>query len=92
MCLVLSGINRKYIVLFSLIIFLSSCDRSTYEIHMNAFVADANNSILLKAMDGQNILTYLDHTHYDLEKFKTGGVDLQAFTVWVDPEKFTDKD
>ena len=92
MYLVLSGINIKYIVLFSLIIFLASCDRSTYEIHMNAFVADANNSILLKAMDGQNILTYLNHTHSDLEKFKTGGVDLQAFTVWVDPEKFTDKD
>ena len=92
MYLVLSGINRKYIVLFSLIIFLPSCDRSTYEIHMNAFVADAHNNILLKAMDGQNILTYLNHTHSDLEKFKTGGVDLQAFTVWVDPEKFTDKD
>ena len=92
MYLVLSGINRKYIVLFSLIIFLPSCDKSTYEIHMNAFVADAHNNILLKAMDGQNILTYLNHTHSDLEKFKTGGVDLQAFTVWVDPEKFTDKD
>ena len=92
MCLVLSGINRKYIVLFSLIIFLPSCDKSIYEIHMNAFVADAHNNILLKAMDGQNILTYLNHTHSDLEKFKTGGVDLQAFTVWVDPEKFTDKD
>ena len=92
MYLVLSGISRKYIVLFSLIIFLPSCDRSTYEIHMNAFVADAHNNILLKAMDGQNILTYLNHTHSDLEKFKTGGVDLQAFTVWVDPEKFTDKD
>ena len=92
MYLVLSGINRKYIVLFSLIIFLPSCDRSTYEIHMNAFVADAHNNILLKAMDGQNILTYLNHTHSDLEKFKTGGVDLQAFAVWVDPEKFTDKD
>ena len=92
MYLVLSGISRKYIVLFYLIIFLPSCDRSTYEIHMNSFVADAHNNILLKAMDGKNILTYLNHTHSDLEKFKTGGVDLQAFTVWVDPEKFTDKD
>ena len=92
MCLVLSGINRYNIVLFSFFLFFSSCDRPTYEIHTNAFIADAHNNILLKAMDGQNILTYLNHTHSDLEKFKIGGVDLQAFSVWVDPDKFADKD
>ena len=61
----------------------SSCEKSTYDIHMEAFVADAHNDILLRAMEGEDILSYHPESHSDIEKFKQGGVDLQVFSIWV---------
>ena len=52
---------------------------------MEAFVADAHNDILLRAMEGDDILSYHSESHSDIEKFKQGGVDLQVFSVWVSP-------
>ena len=52
---------------------------------MEAFVADAHNDILLRAMEGDDILSYHSESHSDIEKFKQGGVDLQVFSIWVSP-------
>jgi len=85
----LSGIKTKplsFIFIFwSLSIF--SCDRSTHDIHLESFVADTHNDVLLRAMEGQNILEYHPESHSDLEKFKLGGVDLQVFSIWVSPDE-----
>ena len=85
----MSGIKTKplsFIFIFwSLSIF--SCDRSTHDIHLESFVADTHNDVLLRAMEGQNILKYHPESHSDLEKFKLGGVDLQVFSIWVSPDE-----
>jgi len=85
----LSGIKTKplsFIFIFwSLSIF--SCDRSTHDIHLESFVADTHNDVLLRAMEGQNVLKYHPESHSDLEKFKLGGVDLQVFSIWVSPDE-----
>ena len=85
----MSGIKTKSLsfifILWSLSIF--SCDRSTHDIHLESFVADTHNDVLLRAMEGQNILEYHPESHSDLEKFKLGGVDLQVFSIWVSPDE-----
>ena len=85
----MSGIKTKplsFIFIFwSLSIF--SCDRSTHDIHLESFVADTHNDVLLRAMEGQNVLKYHPESHSDLEKFKLGGVDLQVFSIWVSPDE-----
>ncbi len=85
----MSGIKTKSLsfifILCSLSIF--SCDRSTHDIHLESFVADAHNDVLLRAVEGQNILEYHPESHSDLEKFKLGGVDLQVFSIWVSPDE-----
>ena len=85
----MSGIKTKpfsfIFILWSLSIF--SCDRSTHDIHSESFVADTHNDVLLRAMEGQNILEYHPESHSDLEKFKLGGVDLQVFSIWVSPDE-----
>ena len=83
----MSGIKFSsilFILVLSLFL-LSSCEKSTYDIHMEAFVADAHNDILLRAMEGEDILSYHPESHSDIEKFKQGGVDLQVFSIWVSP-------
>ena len=84
----MSGIKTKPLsfifILWSLSIF--SCDRSTHDIHLESFVADTHNDVLLRAMEGQNVLEYHPESHSDLEKFKLGGVDLQVFSIWVSPD------
>ena len=85
----MSGIKTKPFsfisVFWSLSIF--SCDKSTHDIHLESFVADTHNDVLLRAMEGQNILEYHPESHSDLEKFKLGGVDLQVFSIWVSPDE-----
>ena len=64
-----------------------SCEKSTHDIHLESFVADTHNDVLLRAMEGQNVLKYHPESHSDLEKFKLGGVDLQVFSIWVSPDE-----
>jgi membrane dipeptidase len=52
---------------------------------MESFVADTHNDILLRAMEGEDILSFHQEAQSDLEKFKLGGVDLQVFSIWVSP-------
>ena len=60
-----------YVVYF----FLNSigCDRPTHDIHMDSFVADTHNDVLLRAMEGDDILSNLPDAHSDLEKFSLVG-------------------
>ena len=89
----MSGIKLR-VLSFTIIfwfILICSCDRSTYDIHSESFVADTHNDVLLRAMEGQNVLKYHPESHSDLEKFKLGGVDLQVFSVWVSPDEKDNK-
>ena len=76
----------SYVIALGFLLLLTiGCDRPTHEIHMDSFVADTHNDILLRAMRGDDILSNHPDTQSDLVKFKMGGVDLQVFSVWVNP-------
>ena len=83
----MNGIKIKLLfgLVLSLLITVISCNHSNHEIHMESFVADAHNDVLLRAMEGEDILSYHPESQSDLEKFKLGGVDLQVFSIWVSP-------
>ncbi len=66
----------------------SGCDRPTHQIHVDSFVADTHNDVLLRAMEGEEILLRHPDSQSDLVKLKMGGVDLQVFSVWVSPLEF----
>ena len=85
----MSGIKTKPFSFIFIFWSLSnfSCDRSIHDIHLESFVADTHNDVLLRAMEGQNVLKYHPESHSDLEKFKLGGVDLQVFSIWVSPDE-----
>ena len=85
----MSGIKTKPLSFIFIFWYLSifSCDRSTHDIHLESFVVDTHNDVLLRAMEGQNVLEYHPESHSDLEKFKLGGVDLQVFSIWVSPDE-----
>ena len=85
----MSGIKTKPLSFIFIFWYLSifSCDRSTHDIHLESFVVDTHNDVLLRAMEGQNVLKYHPESHSDLEKFKLGGVDLQVFSIWVSPDE-----
>jgi len=51
-----------------------------------------HNDILLRAMQGDDILSFNPDTHSDLQKLRSGGVDLQAFSIWVSPNEFSDRE
>lgn len=56
------------------------------KIHRKAIVADSHNDILMKAAD-EGIVFDQDltgKTHTDLNRLKTGGVDVQIFSVYCD--------
>ena len=94
MFLALSGINTRLFQLELLILLLInfSCDRPTHQIHVESFVADTHNDILLRAMEGEDILSNHPDAQSDLEKLKLGGVDLQVFSIWVSPYEFQDSE
>ena len=94
MFLVLSGTRIiSYLAFLVCFLFISiGCDRPTHQIHMDSFVADTHNDILLRAMEGEDILSNHPDAQSDLEKFKLGGVDLQVFSVWVSPNEFEESE
>lgn len=86
----LSGTRIIFPIILATYFFINifGCDRPTHDIHMNSFVADMHNDVLLRALEGYDILSNLPDAQSDLEKFIIGGVDLQAFSVWVSPYEF----
>ena len=94
MFLVLSGTRIiSYLAVLVFFLFLSiGCDRPTHQIHMDSFVADTHNDILLRAMEGEDILSNHPDAQSDLEKFKLGGVALQVLSIWVSPYEFEESE
>lgn len=75
-------------ILLSLCLFLLSC-QSYKRLHQKAILADTHNDVLSTAtMRNLNIENDLrGKTHSDLARFKKGGVDVQAFSIFCD-ERF----
>ena len=59
------------------------CAQDYKKLHHEAIVADTHNDVLINVMEGLDIANDLTgKTHSDLARFKTGGVDVQVFSVW----------
>ncbi len=80
----------QLIVIINLLLF-TSCDTDVSKLHIDAFVVDTHNDVLLRSLTGRDILTNLPESHSDLIKFRQGGVDLQVFSIWVSPTEFKGK-
>ena len=78
----------RSINLFLLGILFISCSIPVNEIHELSFVADTHNDILLRSMQGEDILNRNPDSQSDLIKLDEGGMDLQVFAIWVSPTEF----
>lgn len=84
----------RYLLLL-LFVLLSSCKPSSdkkpetnnfKDLHFKAIVVDTHNDILMKVVD-KGVLLDQDltgKTHSDLDRWKTGGLDVQIFSVYCD--------
>lgn len=72
-----------------LIAFLfSACTESVRDFHDRAYVADAHNDVLLRIMQGEDITQWTTSGHSDIPRLLAGGVDVQVFSVWINPATF----
>ncbi len=75
--------------LLSFVLFiLAGCGPNAQRLHHNAFVADTHCDVLLRTMNGEDISILTTSGHADIPRFYQGGVDLEVFTIWVDPYRF----
>ena len=74
-------------LLIALILFINNAKAQSYQhIHKKAIVIDTHNDFLTKTMQYGFALDQdlKGETHSDLFRFKTGGLDVQFFSVWSD--------
>ncbi len=55
-------------------------------LHRDALVVDTHNDVLSEVLDGRDMVTRSDKGHSDLPRLAEGGVDVEVFSVWVDPK------
>jgi membrane dipeptidase len=58
------------------------------ELHKNALVIDTHADILLQVLRGSDISKKTEYGQVDLVRMQEGGVDVQVFAVWPNPEKY----
>lgn len=57
-------------------------------LHFQSIVADLHTDVLNDYFEsGRNIESFSDKGHVDLDRLKMGGVDIQFFVLWPDPDK-----
>ena len=79
--------NIKIICILLLAVSISA--QSNYqEIHKNALVIDSHADVLLQVLRGSDISKRTDYGQVDLVRLKEGGVDVQVFAVWPNPDKY----
>ena len=57
-----------------------------HTLHRQSLVVDAHSDVLLQVLRGADISKRLDYGHVDLIRLKEGGVDVQFFAMWPNPE------
>ena len=58
------------------------------ELHKKALVIDTHADVLLQVLRGSDISQKTDYGQVDLVRMNEGGVDVQIFAVWPNPEKY----
>ncbi len=74
-------------IFVGLLIFLNLCfaQDEVNRIHDEAIVVDMHTDVLLQVLRGADISQRLDYGHVDLVRLKEGGVDVQYFVIWPNP-------
>ena len=77
---------RKILLIVLIIACCPAFSQPVFKFHQAAILADTHNDILsIVAEKGYDIGTNLiGKTHSDLRRFKTGGVDIQVFSIFCD--------
>ena len=79
---------KKVYTLFLIIFTLITCTGDHLKFHHDLFVADAHNDVMLRVMRGEDISSRTPGGHTDIPRLKEGGIDLQVFVMWIDPEQY----
>ncbi len=58
------------------------------KLHYESIVVDTHADVLLQVLRGADISKRLNYGHVDLVRLKEGGVDVQFFAVWPNPDKY----
>ena len=78
--------NYRTIIISIFIIF--SCQDYERAFHYESYVADTHNDVLGRVLYGDDILIRSNKGHTDLPRLKEGGIDLEVFVIWVNPDEF----
>jgi membrane dipeptidase len=77
------------IILIILILCRFSLAQTDYEeLHRQAIVVDMHTDVVLQILRGADISQRLDYGHVDLIRLKEGGVDVQFFAIWPNPNLY----
>jgi membrane dipeptidase len=88
---------RLYIDLVFLLLYLFSMSLFPFDIfaqsdyktlHDNGLVVDLHNDALYSKSEGTDIEHIQNYGQFDLYKMKAGGVDVQFFAVWPNPQNY----
>jgi membrane dipeptidase len=74
------------VILFSMNLLIAQTNY--LEIHNNALVIDTHADVLLQVLRGSDIAKKTSYGQVDLIRMKEGGVDVQFFAVWPNPEVY----
>ena len=59
--------------------------RDSRKLHANAIVIDMHNDVVQRMMQGEDIGKSTGQGHSDLPRFRSGGIDVEFFSIWVPP-------
>lgn len=72
-------------LLLAVAVLVVACTESPRVFHDRAYVADTHNDVLLRVMRGEDISVRTSSGHSDIPRLREGGIDMEVFSVWVDP-------
>jgi len=78
--------NFRIVIIGVFIVF--SCQDDQRAFHFESYVADTHNDVLGRVLNGDDILIRSDKGHTDLPRLRDGGIDLEVFVIWVNPDKY----
>jgi membrane dipeptidase len=87
----LKNLSKNFIVAILLVNLVNA--QSDYNIlHNQSLVVDMHTDVLMQVLLGADISKKLDYGHVDLVRLKEGGVDVQFFAIWPNPNLYGHKE
>jgi membrane dipeptidase len=82
---------KKLLIIFIFFTLSGMClaQQDYKSLHQQSLVVDMHTDVLLQVLRGADISQKLDYGHVDLVRLKEGGVDVQFFVLWPNPNSST---